>query len=101
MKKLAVCFSFSVLISLLIFGAFKYFQRVNMPTAMVPTGTLNVPVEPVHASAPKTNPPIKALLETAQSVNVDSYTPEQARLRDFFQSGSTVAARAQAPVSGK
>jgi len=36
---------------------------------------------------------IEPISETAQGANVDSYTPEQARLRDFFQSGTTVPVR--------
>ena len=36
---------------------------------------------------------IEPISETAQSANVDSYTPEQARMRDFFQTGTTVPVR--------
>jgi len=91
MRKLAVYIVLCVLIGLIGFLGFKYFQRGNK---MVPMsiGTTNPPAESLQIPAPKTNPRIEPILETAQSVNVDSYTLEQARLRDFFQSGSTAPA---------
>ena len=101
MKKLAVYIVLGVLIGLVGFLGFKYFQRGNK---MVPIsiGTTNPPAGALQGPAPKTNPRIEPILETAQTVNVDSYTPEQARLRDFFQSGSTLPVQdEQAAVPGK
>ena len=101
MRKLAVYIVLCVLIGLAGFLGFKYFQRGNkmVPISM---GTTNLPAESLQIPAPKTNPRIEPILETAQSVNVDSYTPEQARLRDFFQSGSTMSVQVeQATVPAK
>lgn len=101
MRKLAVYLVFCALISLLCFLGFQYLHRRKM-AAQIPAGVINPATEPLPGPAPKTNPRIEPILETAQFANVDSYTPEQARLRDFFQSGSTAPARdAQAGAPDK
>jgi len=102
MRKLAIYFLVCVLIGLVGFLGFKYFHPGNIPAETGSTVIKNASAGSMNEPSSKTNPRIEPILETAQSVNVDSYTPEQARLRDFFQSGSTMPARnEQASVPGK
>lgn len=102
MRKFAIYLLFCVLICQVGFLGFKYFHRDNMAAETGSTAAKNASAGSLSEPSPKTNPRIEPILETAQSVNVDSYTPEQARLRDFFQSGSTLPARdVQASVPGK
>lgn len=98
MKKLAIYLLFAGIISLAVILGFKYFYRDSIAPAAQPAKT---PIaDPLEGATIKTNPRIEPISETAQSVNVDSYTPEQARLRDFFQSDSTQPV-AQSTVSGR
>ena len=101
MKKLVPYFALGLLICLMAVWAFRYFHRTNMPAIDIPAEGRTAPAAS-STPAPQTNPAIEPIKDTAQSVNVNSYTPEQARLRDFFQSESTTPARGeQAPGSGK
>lgn len=101
MKKLAIYLLFAGIICLAVILGFRYLHRDNMPPESVPQAAKTPVAGQMGKTMVKTNPRIEPILETAQSVNVNSYTPEQARLRDFFQSGSTQQAVHQSTVSGR
>lgn len=77
MRKLTVYIVFCAFIGLLCFLCFQYLHRHKM-AAPISAGAIN----PAAGPAPKTNPRIEPILETAQFANVDSYTPEQAGAPD-------------------
>lgn len=101
MKKLSIYLLFAGILCLAVISGYKYLHRDSMATVEIPQSATQPVPEQLQGPA-NTNPRIEPITETAQSVNVDSYTPEQARLRDFFQSESTAAVQSVPPAgSGK